>query len=233
MEHRRPNGNGAGRSVGSYGPPVRGDELRAYFDTFRNSPSAKERRDAANRIILGNFGLVVSVARRYRNYGLTFERLQHEGTVGMFHAITVWDPERGKFSACAFEWIREAIAKAVRRRGEKDGASKRLDAPFGDEGFYTLHDLVGDASEEPIGTDREKLSRLLADAIAALPAREAQIIRERYGFGCEARKFREIAPRMGISHQRVQQLHAVACERIRRFVSNGKKRKEVVEAMQP
>ncbi len=233
MEHRRPNGNGAGRSVGSYGPPVRGDELRMFFDTFKNSPSARERRDAANRIILGNFGLVVYVARRYQNYGLTFKQLQHEGAVGMFHAIAVWNPERGTFASCAHVWIRESISKAVRRKGEMLRASKWLDAPVGDEGIYTLHDLMGAEPENVDGTDREKLSHLMTDAFRKLPAREAQIMRERYGFDGEPQTFPQIASRMGMSHQRVQQLHAVACEKIRRFVSNGKKRKEVVEVMRP
>jgi RNA polymerase primary sigma factor len=72
--------------------------------------------DARARSILieKNLRLVVSVAKRYRGYGLPFEDLIQEGNIGLMKAVEKFDPERGfRFSTYASWWIRQAIGKAL------------------------------------------------------------------------------------------------------------------------
>jgi len=73
------------------------------------------RYDAAKRVLAaGNLRLVVSIAKRYRNRGLTFLDLIQEGNSGLMRAVDKFEHARGfKFSTYATWWIRQAITRAI------------------------------------------------------------------------------------------------------------------------
>jgi len=73
---------------------------------------------ARQRLIRANLRLVVSVAARYRGYGVHLGDLIQEGNMGLMHAIDKFEPERGnKFSTYATWWIRHAVGRAIADQG--------------------------------------------------------------------------------------------------------------------
>jgi len=74
----------------------------------------REGRAARDRLTISNLRLVVSIAKRYMNRGLSFLDLIQEGNMGLMKAVEKFDFARGyKFSTYATWWIRQAITRAI------------------------------------------------------------------------------------------------------------------------
>ncbi len=101
-------------------------ELRQLIATTQESPRSLRNRCAEFRkhfsdfetvkreLSQGNLRLVVSIAKKYRNRGMSFLDLIQEGNTGLMRAVDKYEYRRGfKFSTYATWWIRQAITRAI------------------------------------------------------------------------------------------------------------------------
>ena len=103
------------------------DALQAYLRAISRIPrlTADEERvlafrarkgdeGALRRLVEANLRFVVSYAKRFRNLGVSFLDLIHEGNLGLLEAARRFDPERNvKFITYAVWWVRQAIMHAL------------------------------------------------------------------------------------------------------------------------
>src|SRR5512133_1068716 len=102
--------------------------LQAYLHEIARLPrlTAEQERElgrriqedkdeaALKRLVEANLRFVVSYAKRYRNLGVSFLDLIHEGNLGLLEAARRYDPSRNvKFITYAVWWIRQAIMHAL------------------------------------------------------------------------------------------------------------------------
>jgi RNA polymerase primary sigma factor len=117
---------GANRDYAAEDIEAMKQELMGMQDLVLETPKQLDKRlraieavytqyeEAKRRLSGGNLRLVVSIAKKYRNRGLSFLDIIQEGNTGLMRAVDKYEYRRGyKFSTYATWWIRQAITRAI------------------------------------------------------------------------------------------------------------------------
>ncbi|MFZ5802622.1 MAG: sigma-70 family RNA polymerase sigma factor [Candidatus Omnitrophota bacterium] len=98
-------------------PLLRPEEEQALAQQAHSK--SRKAEEARHRMIRSNLRLVISIAKKYANMGLTFSDLVEEGNIGLMRAVEKFNPARGyRFSTYASWWIKQAIMRALSNQGK-------------------------------------------------------------------------------------------------------------------
>jgi RNA polymerase sporulation-specific sigma factor len=166
---------------------------------------------AREKLIVHNLRLVVYIAKKFENSGVSLDDLISIGTIGLIKAVNTFSPEKNiKLATYASRCIENEILMYLRKIASQKMVVS-LDEPLNvdwDGNELMLADVLGSEGDEisrEIEEDDEK--RMLMQMIGDLPEREKTIIEMRFGIGDKDELTqKEVADIMGISQSYISRL---------------------------
>ena len=187
-------------------PPLTPEEEKALLARMADGDPAA--RDA---LITHNLRLVVYLAKKYEGSGVPSEDMVSIGTIGLIKAVNTFTPERSiKLATYASRCIGNEILMYLRKSSNRRQEAS-IDEPLnvdGDGNELLLSDILGsDANAVSQQLEQDAERAVLRSAVAALSARERQIMELRFGLtdGVE-RTQKEAADALGISQSYISRL---------------------------
>ena len=187
-----------------------------------------EEKEAKSTLIEHNLRLVVYIAKKFDNTGVSVEDLISIGTIGLIKAVNTFDPEKkNKLATYASRCIENEILMCLRASQKRKG-DVSLQEPIGTDGEgneITLIDVLGTDPEAVHGEVERRVSLQSIRELAehGLKGREATVIRMRYGLmDGKAYAQQEVAERLGISRSYISRIEKKALERLKEAFETGK-----------
>jgi RNA polymerase sporulation-specific sigma factor len=200
-------------------PPLSNDEEKMLVDQLRDG-----NEEVRAILIERNLRLVVYIARKFENTGISIEDLISIGTIGLIKAVNTFDPAKKiKLATYASRCIENEILMYL-RRNSKVRAEISFDEPLNvdwDGNELLLSDILGtdnDLIYHYIEDEVEK--QLLRNAMARLSCREKQIMELRFGLGGGGEKTqKEVADILGISQSYISRLEKRIIKRLKKEIN--------------
>ena len=160
-------------------------------------------------------GIANTVAGHYfETASINLDDLLQLSFLAMLEAVKVYDGARGDFKNIFIYYVKRSCGRALSLHRRTIDVVCSLDQPIGEDGEYTIRDMVEDESlvsaQDQI--ELEELSDALRAALEALPKRWRKVLIERYMHGVTLKAAGE---RLGCSYQNAARLEAQALKQLR------------------
>ena len=187
-------------------PPLTPAQEQELFDRLETDPET-----ARSLLVVHNLRLVVYIAKKFEQKGVSIEDLTSIGTIGLIKAVNTFCPQKNiKLATYASRCIENEILMYLRKVSNRKNEVS-LDEPLStdyDGNELLLSDVLGsepDLAYKELEAGEEM--REIIKMVAALPAREREIMSMRFGlFGYTAKTQKEIASELGISQSYISRL---------------------------
>ena len=196
--------------------------------------SKNEENELVNKLILGdenvrsilierNLRLVVYIARKFENTGISIEDLVSIGTIGLIKAVNTFDPDKKiKIATYASRCIENEILMYL-RRNTKVKAEISFYEPLNidcDGNELLLSDILGTDNDEVYNLIEDQVDKeLLLSAMEQLNDREKRIVELRFGLsGTKEKTQKEVADMLGISQSYISRLEKRIIKRLKKEI---------------
>lgn len=200
-------------------PPLSNDEEKCLVEQLKDG-----NEEVRAVLIERNLRLVVYIARKFENTGISVEDLISIGTIGLIKAVNTFDPgKRIKLATYASRCIENEILMYLRRNSKVRGEIS-FDEPLNvdwDGNELLLSDILGTENDLIYNYIEDEVERqLLRSAMQRLSIREKQIMELRFGLkGGGEKTQKEVADILGISQSYISRLEKRIIKRLRREIN--------------
>ncbi len=201
-------------------PPPLPPEEEAHFLSLLNT----EEREQGKRVLIEhNLRLVVYVARKFENTGISLEDLVSIGSIGLIKAINTFNVDKNiKLATYASRCIENEILMFLRKI-HNQRAEISLNEPLNtdwDGNELLLSDILGtDGDDVYKGIEDAVDKELLMTSVQKLTSREQMILKLRFGLlGYEEKTQKEVADMLGISQSYISRLEKRIIEKLKKEI---------------
>lgn len=183
-------------------PMTKDEEFRA-FEKFHNGD-----RKSYEKIITSNLKFVVSIAKRYRKYGVNFADLISEGNFGLIKAVGNFDEKKGiRFISYAVWWIKAYIQEYINSAINNNIIDfEGLNYNNVDNEYEENSNIINNEFEEEM-INAQSRDTSLTELMECLEKREQEILILYFGlYGNKESTLDEIGDEMNLTKERVRQI---------------------------
>ena len=202
-------------------PPLTGQEEEDALKGLKDGDST-----ARSKLIEHNLRLVVYIAKKFENTGVSVEDLTSIGAIGLIKAVNTYNGDKQiRLATYASRCIENEILMFLRRTSKLKGEVS-FDEPLKvdwDGNALLLSDILGTEPDivTRAGDTRDDVKELRR-VLDSLPSREREIIKLRFGIDCPAELTqKEVADKLGISQSYISRLEKRIIKKIKKEMTKS------------
>jgi len=174
----------------------------------------QKQLELRSKILLANWSLILTVAKRTQHYGTDYDDLISEGSMALWRAAEKFDYRRGfKFSTYAWRAISRSFSRLARQNYRY---YQHFSVPWDPD---LQQDDWNERRQREVTQDWiEQVGMIMQDNLANLSSRERSVIKMRFALNQETYRYdtlRQIGESFGLSKERIRQIQNTALAKLR------------------